>query len=299
MSCMNPRLAVDYGVMPDTGKHKIKFVPQRVDYNINLLRSRYGESLLLLPCGQCLGCKFDIARDWATRCVCEALYHQESCFVTLTYDDVHVPPAVNREDPLDFIKALRNRGAKIRYFGCAEYGSTTNRPHYHLIIFGFRPSDLALYSKGSKGFYLYTSSYLESLWNKGFVIVGDLSFDSAGYVARYATKKLGDQNSFLMMSNRPGIGYQYLVDHAKEMIKDGCIYGSFGNVNSQPIPRYFDEKLRVMFPEEYQKLVSRRLDDIRVVDNGNMINLGVSNLEQLKDHQASIVFDRLARIGRL
>ena len=300
MSCFYPRLAVDYGVDPDTGKHHIKFVPERVDTqtNINALRSKWGSSLLLLPCGQCLGCKFDIARDWATRCVCESLYHEKNCFVTLTYDEVHVPERVIRSDVQDFIKALRNRGVKLRFFGSAEYGCENHRPHYHLILFGYEPTDLKLFSK-SNGFYLFTSYVLSSIWNKGFVLVGSLSFESAGYVARYATKKLKDEDSFLFMSNRPGIGYQYYLDHREEMIKEGKIYGKFGERSTQPIPRYFDSKLREDFPEEYQKLVDKRLKDIQVVDNANMANLKVVHLEQLKIHQAEAAFDKLSRIGRM
>lgn len=298
MSCFYPRLAIDYGVDPDTGKHHIKFVPERVDTNINLLRSRYGSSLLLLPCGSCLGCKFDIARDWATRCVCESLYHEKSCFVTLTYDEEYVPERVKRSDVQEFIKALRNRGVELRYFGSAEYGTENRRPHYHLILFGYEPFDMKLYSK-SNGFFLYTSTTLSSIWRKGFVLVGSLSFESAGYVARYATKKLKDDDSFLMMSNRPGIGYQYYLDHASEMVKEGVIYGSFGSRSSMPIPRYFDSKLREDFPEEYSKLVEKRLIDIQVKDNGNMVNLKTGNLEQLKILQAEVAFDKLSRIGRM
>lgn len=292
MSCYYPRLAVDFGVKED-GKHLIKFVPQRADYNINVLRNKYGRSLLLLPCGQCLGCKFDKASDWAVRSVLEAGLHEDNCFLTLTYRDNVCPPFLRRNDLKEFFKKLRNRGVTFRYLACGEFGSRTHRPHYHAIIFGYKPDDLVFYKKSGENS-LYISQWLTDLWSYGYVIVGDVSYESAGYVARYTTKKIGDDGSFIMMSNRPGLARDYLTpDHMRSMLDTGYVYGSFGKAYKLSIPRYFHQFLEDFDKESYDRLMSQRIDSIRLVDDTSLFNLRYGNLEQLKDHQAAVLNEKL------
>lgn len=108
----------------------------------------------------------------------ESFVHEESCFVTLTYDpqkyngDSLVP-----EHCTKWLKRLRKAlgDKKIRYFLVGEYGDHTQRPHYHAAIFGIGPSyeDLVL-----------------SSWNMGHVYVGDLSPHSARYITGYVVKKM-------------------------------------------------------------------------------------------------------------
>lgn len=146
---------------------------------------------LELPCGQCIGCRLERSRQWAVRCMHEASLHSESCFITLTFNDEHLP----RDGSLDvrhwqlFAKKLRRRGVKFRFFACGEYGEQLSRPHYHACIFGFDFPDRKLF-KESEGSNLYTSEFLDSIWNCGFATVGDVTFESAAYVARYVTKKV-------------------------------------------------------------------------------------------------------------
>lgn len=299
MSCYYPRLAVNYGLQSN-GKNRIRFLPRRVDFNINDFRSKFGGSLFLLPCGRCLGCKVDKARDWSTRCVLESSYYPFSSFITLTYNDQHLPSdgKVHREDINQFIDKLKYRGFNFRFFGCAEYGSSNHRPHYHLITFGYQPDDLVKHSVGSDGNFLFTSKFLESVWSKGFVLVGSASKQSAGYVARYTTKKLGDDDSFIFMSSHPGIGYQYLVDHAKEIVSTDKVYGEFGESGTAPVPRYFNRFLAEWFPEEYQVLQAKRIANIQLVDLNSMVNREVGHLEEVKVAQAEILHAKLSRLGR-
>lgn len=300
MSCYFPILAHRLFIDSE-GKWHIKFESRnRVDYSIRSMRSKYGDDLLLLPCGKCLGCKFDKAKDWATRVYCESLYHEKSCFLTLTYDDYHLPKNqdINKENVLDFIKKLRNRGEAVRYFGCGERGESTSRIHAHLILFGYSPSDLEFYSRGSNGDALYLSATLSQLWDKGHVIVGEVSYKSAGYVARYTTKKIGDDDSFLICSNRPGIGYRYCMDHGKEIIETGYVYGDFGDSYKASIPRYFEKLLMDIYPVEWDKLVSSRLYRVKVVEDNKKIAFLYSETEQLKIHEADVLDQKLSRIHR-
>jgi len=143
----------------------------------------------------------------------EASLYDENCFVTLTYDDDHLPPggSLQVEHYQLFMKRLRKRfvspssvgrrsdGSKIRptdpdfggvrFFHCGEYGENFARPHYHACLFNFNFPDRSLYS-GRASTRLYTSDALNDLWGKGFATIGSLTFNSAAYVARYVTKKI-------------------------------------------------------------------------------------------------------------
>lgn len=181
----------------------------------------------LIPCGHCTGCRLDKSREWANRCLLELQQHKSAYFVTLTYDDAHVPTAYSRsgaptytlckKDFQLFIKRLRKRVApqRIRYFACGEYGGTTFRPHYHAIIFGLQLVDLIPYSKNGRGDILYQSDFLTSVWARpvdgvrqtcvtplaqrfipfGRVLVSPVTYATCAYTARYTTKKLYGKDS--------------------------------------------------------------------------------------------------------
>ena len=170
-------------------------------YRTDLAKRKYlydiSGDVVYLPCGQCMACRLNKSRDWATRCVLEAKMHKDNCFVTLTYDDNHLPAdyGLKKDDLTKFFKRLRfNTGAKLRYYAAGEYGELYSRPHYHICIFGWRPDDLILYTVRN-GVSLYMSETILKAWQyRGFVTVGDVTFESAAYVARYVTKKItGDR----------------------------------------------------------------------------------------------------------
>lgn len=126
-------------------------------------------------CGQCSGCRLEKSRQWSLRCVHEASLHAKNSFLTLTYDDEHVP--TNRS--LDvrhwqlFAKALRHEYGSFRFYHCGEYGEQTHRLHLHALIFGLDFSDdRVLYRTTSKGHNLYTSERLDSVWQNGTVPIG-------------------------------------------------------------------------------------------------------------------------------
>lgn len=106
---------------------------------------------ILVPCGQCKGCRVDLSRAWADRMVLEFDHTKKAVFVTLTYDDEHLPlsdlgyPTVLKSDLQTFMKDLRGNkyydGKEIRFFGSAEYGSLRKRSHYHVILFGLSLDD--------------------------------------------------------------------------------------------------------------------------------------------------------------
>lgn len=192
--------------------------------------------------------------------------HPENMFLTLTFDDQSVPNdfSVRVRDLQKFNKALRKKisPVKFRFFACGEYGDLNLRPHYHSLVFNYRARDLRVWSKNKSGQLIYRSEYLDKIWKNGAVYVGDVTAQSAGYVARYNLKKItGDRANdhyrrvspidgetyqvvpeFLTMSRRPGIGATWF-----SKFKSDCFPSDFLMVDGQrrPIPRYYTQKLEL------------------------------------------------------
>lgn len=180
----------------------------------------------IVPCGQCLECRLNYAKNWAARCEVESYYHENNHFITLTYDDEHVP-VINKitgeiyrglknpvdyynynkhyevlnlfkKDVQDFLKRLRDWAMRydlyddakegLRYFYCGEYGTDKHRPHYHLIVYGLKIPDLK-YKYSKKGYMHFVSEMLETIWGNGLVDIGGVDYKSCQYVARYIVKK--------------------------------------------------------------------------------------------------------------
>lgn len=241
--------------------------------------SRRGVSdYLTLPCGQCIGCRLERSRQWAMRCLHEASMHDDNSFVTLTYDDAHLPPGgtLVYDDFQRFMKRLRKRfqSQTIRFYVGGEYGESTNRPHYHACLFGVRFPDLVLLKVTKSGFRLYTSKILESLWPLGMSSVGDVTFQSAAYIARYCVQKVnGDlaeshyrvitedgeiidrTPEFNHMSLKPGIGADWLKKYRTDVFPRD--YVIVNGVKTKP-PKYYDVLFERENPGEFSEIVARR-----------------------------------------
>lgn len=120
--------------------------------------------------------------------------HEHNCFLTLTYDDEHLPSdnGLDRVHVRDFLKRLRKAiyPRRVRYFQCGEYGALGDRPHYHAAVFGYSFNADRKKWTTRRGNIVHRSSQLESLWEHGYSEIGSLTFKSAAYVARYVTKKI-------------------------------------------------------------------------------------------------------------
>ena len=159
-----------------------------------------------IPCGKCIGCRLERSRQWALRCIHEAQLYENNCFLTLTYAPENIPPygSLQLRDWQTFMKRYREKfsGITIRFFMCGEYGENLEHskngklghPHYHACIFNHDFSDKRIHSRRD-GIDLYTSPTLSKLWPHGYSTIGDVTFDSAAYVARYVLKKQLGKNS--------------------------------------------------------------------------------------------------------
>ena len=257
-----------------------------------------------LPCSKCIGCRFNYARSWALRCQLEALSHKQNCFITLTFNNEELhkrqnPWSVDVKDFQLFMKKLRKDLKKpIRFFHCGEYGEKTYRPHYHALIFGhdFRiPSPHNKVKKyGSDKYPLYESSYLTSRWGRGHTTVGELNFDTASYTARYVTKKIkGDATNihinpetgevseindvYCTMSRANGIGYDAYQKYKHNWYPNDFIVNGNG-IKMKP-PRYFDQLYENEFPDKFEKIKTKRKENLDFVDQ----NPKDPNYKRLKD----------------
>lgn len=250
MACERPNYLIDYGPDVLNGKHKTRFLAASKDLNyrnLAMLKHYNNDGITKvypIPCGKCPSCIKSYRRSWSIRCEAEARLYNKNCFITLTYDESHNDGLLHREHLVKFIKSLRNRGISIRYFGCGEY-SPDKRPHYHIILFGYMPDDLSLISKSKKGFYLFKSPFITSLWSKGLCTIQEFDSGVAAYVAGYVDKKLDDNTGFLMMSNRPGIGHDYFIKNLFKLYQNDNYISKNGYISS--LPRYVDKLADAFF----------------------------------------------------
>lgn len=199
-----------------------------------------------LPCGRCMACRIEKTRQWGMRAEHEAKFHDENCFITLTYAPEHLPASLEKRPLQLFIKRLRKSlcGIKVKYIASGELGDNYDNPHYHICLFGWSPKDIQfLYEK--QGAKYYTSKMLEMLWGYGFIIVTDLNFATARYTAKYAIKKqLGKEEKtlpaeFFVCSQ--GIAKEHVNKYGADMAIKGKTYSNNHECN---LPRYYKEKIK-------------------------------------------------------
>ena len=272
--CTNPNYMLWTGEVTKNDKPKLRFLGH-VNYD-KLIEFKL--PFIQVPCGQCLACRLQQTRQWADRCVLEAKKYKDNYFITLTYDDAHLPPnaSLRPKDLQLFMKRLRRHfeGVKIRFLACGEYGTKTMRPHYHVLVFNCPLNDVIdvfqRYDPLHKRYVKYLrdkaanenlrhSKTIYDLWidgktkeHLGLISVGQFNYDTAAYVSQYVTKKTNPKMKqiyedlhlvpeFLRMSNRPGIGADYFHDHDDGVYASHLIVPSPGEAHKSCVPRYFDK----------------------------------------------------------
>lgn len=248
-----------------------------------------------LPCGQCVGCRLERSRQWAIRCMHEAQLHQNNCFITLTYDNTHLPSngGLHYEDFQLFIKRLRKSlgNSRIRYYMAGEYGENFGRPHFHACIFGHDFHDKKLWKRTPSGSLLYRSEKLEALWPFGYSSIGDVNFESAAYVARYIMKKAVKSKhspeewkwagkysdletgeivqikpEFNKMSLKPGIGRDFYKKYVSDIYPHDYVILRGKKVKP---PKYYDKQYKIDQPYEYDELLYMREKNAKLNSEDN------------------------------
>jgi len=256
MKCVNPR----QGFRDKKGKLIFK-EEEAVSSNV-----------VQVNCGQCVACRVNRASEWAVRCVHEASLYEDNCFITLTMNNEYLfsrdnPMSLDKKEHQDFMKRLRKRfGNGIRYFHCGEYGDKNKRPHYHTLLFNFTFPDLVLW-KVNNGVKWYRSNILEELWPYGHCIVGEVTKQSAAYVARYNMKKIVGQDAkehYLSVDVDTGEAKDLLPEYVSMSLKPGIGKAWFDNYLSDVFPKDFVvlDGSKSKPPGYYYKILERDFPDM-------------------------------------
>ena len=279
---ISPLKGIVYGVNPSTGKKNIKVVSQSFVPSDN-------ENIIPIPCGKCIECRLNKSRVWADRMMAEASYYTDNVFLTLTYDNEHLPKPLTRftesgdievspvhplvlSDLQKFMKRLRKAfpEQKIRYYACGEYGDKSMRPHYHLILFGLRLEDVKLLYQTEDNLKYYTSESISKLWSFGLHVLTAVTWNTCAYVSRYVMKKLvhgyddmpeklNYPREFSVMSRKPGIGRQFYEDNFVSLILDNAAYLSTEQGSKRITSnKYFDSIIEMEYPELFEEMKEER-----------------------------------------
>lgn len=253
-------------------------------YIVKVNGKLFVKSLYQIPCGHCLGCLEDRAKDWTVRNLMELKTSDNAIFLTLTYDEAHLPlnhglPTLRKIDLSAFMKRLRKhfQPFKLRFFACGEYGTKTFRPHYHLIVYGY-PSYWNRWAE---------TEILSDIWKNGNVYLGSVTAQSIAYVSRYVVKKQGNssvlntkyqEKEFVDMSRMPGIGAEWIKAHLSDIaVNDEVPFLNHGVVRFVKPPRYFDKKLKDIDPNLFQPLADKRVSKALAKVNNSIIANGLSH----------------------
>lgn len=273
----------------------------------------------LHACGQCMPCRIKNARVWAHRLMLEGDCHEHKAFVTLTYDDEHLPSDGSLPPKKfigDWFKIFREcyrqeTGRSLRFYCVGEYGDKSFRPHYHFIIFGYPPCENEYRKKWlrkqKKGCDCYSCSFVQRIWGRGFTDVGTVSLQSTRYVAGYVTKKMtksddirleGRMPEYSNMSRKPyGIGAMaipFIEDALVNPVTGELELDEFGDVptslkcdgKSMPLGRYMRRKLQDRLgvtDEVREKKIHHWQEEMRVM-------LANDPLSQPKKHEIDMKY---------
>jgi len=266
---------------------------------------RHGDIIgtIELACGQCIGCRMRRASDWTLRCMHEASLWDDNCFITLTYARDCLPPngSLCHADYQRFMKRLRKKKGKVRFYMCGEYGPLNGRPHYHGCLFGVDFKDRVPRGTSNSGELFYSSAELEELWTHGNVSVQNLTNETAGYCARYIMKKALGENAktaytrvdedgviieltpeYAAMSLKPGIGAAWFNEYMRDVFPHDHVVQN--GVERTP-PKYYDRL--------YKKTNDAKIDDVEFARQKRAISARPENTDERlgvreKVHEAKV-----------
>lgn len=296
MSCFHPLHAFKIGITAN-GKDKYKITSgdiERIEHIVNgkVALGVWNTNYIEVPCGKCIGCRLDYSRQWANRCMLEARQYEHNAFITLTYEDTALTfndganrktgevmkvPTLVPEELTKFMKDLRRYykyhygEENIRFYACGEYGSKNDRPHFHIIAFNINVRDKEYLFTNKSHDKIYTSEIIRNIWGKGHVTIGEVTWNSAAYTARYVMKKikgkdakkyyeiLGVAPEFTRMSRRQGIAREYYEQNKEKIFElDEIILANKKGVAQKIKPCKYYDNLYDIENHEFMKALKQR-----------------------------------------
>jgi len=190
-----------------------------------------------------------------------------------------------------------NSKGEVKYFHCGEYGEKFGRPHHHACLFNFDFPDKELKRKTPAGCYVYTSKILEELWPHGIHEIGDVTYQSAAYVARYIMKKMGGWRAkdyyqekkpeYVTMSRNPGIAAEWFNQFHSDVYPADAVTMESG-VKCLP-PKFYDYQLEKRDPDLLATLKKKRVEKAKA---------DINNTPERLAARREILQRRLARLKR-
>lgn len=330
MACKHPLKAFEVGVT-ENGKRKLKICSYQTDHvelcngewqasSVETMSSRATSivrDFVTIPCGKCVGCRLEYSRQWANRLMLELKYHTDAWFVTLTYDDLHVPKSyycnpdtgeafesltLCKRDFQLFMKSLRKEfpDRQLRYYAAGEYGDHTMRPHFHVIIYDLPLDDLVYYKRSPQGFTYFISKKIEDVWKRGQCCVAPVTWETCAYTARYVMKKVNGQKADMyeffniepeccLMSRKPGIARQYFDDHPDILKYDSIsISTEKGGMQFKP-PKYYSRLFDLVDSEESQRIKDISKEMAAAIQEQKLEKTQLSFLEMLAVEEQNLI----------
>ncbi|AXL14932.1 replication initiator protein [Microviridae sp.] len=232
-----------------------------------------GTRHITVPCGKCLTCLNRKAQGWTFRLEQEALVSKSCHFITFTYSDENLPrspigaPTLVKSDFQKFLKRLRKNsgGKKIKYYACGEYGTRTQRPHYHAIMYNIPTEHLA-------------NGKVDNDWGLGHIDVAQGNNLTMKYVCKYIMKsawknkilideETGEvfeddrQPEFPLMSKNLGKGF--ITSPMIKYLKENLVGYVTMNDRKVALPRYYKERI---FTEHERKLLTKQAEEFRQLE---------------------------------
>lgn len=231
---------------------KIKYVEE------DFYKFKKSNDIIEIKCGKCIECLKEKRLEMIKRLKDELKIRKNGYFITLTYDEKHKRD-LNKRDIQLFLKRLR-KNQKIRYFYVGELGETTERPHYHMIIFGDLPEDLKEEKNPTKnGHKQYNSKSIQKIWKNGLIRINKLEIPIIAYITKYMMKNTGKKEFIQGWSKNPpiGINEETIEEEIKKPNRTKCLKKfykyRFGNI---PVDENDKERteLRIKKIEEDTKI---------------------------------------------
>lgn len=142
------------------------------------------------------------------------------------------------EDLRDWLKRLREaiQPFKLRFYAVGEYGDESERPHYHVVLFGVPGCRLLRTRRDFTNIpdpanCCATCKTVSSTWGKGIVEVAEFNVRTARYIAGYIMKKMTKADDMRLLGRYPefsrmsrhngGIGSEAMWEVADRLMHHG------------------------------------------------------------------------------